>query len=129
MTLQSPFEISSRLMPALRVADACLSLGYGKVADDGRTEYEVWLDLPDGREFRIRGLRSGVGRRGIQEGFESLLCFLFAAAESLQYERRTGGTGENTSLFAVEVVEWASTQSEAISAMMCEIEGRELISE
>lgn len=128
MTLQSPFEISSRLMAALRVGDAYLSLGYGKATDDGRMEYEVWLDLPD-RVFRIHGLRSGVRRCGIQEGFESLLCFLGAAAESLQYERRTGRTGENTSLFAMDVVEWASTQSEAISALICEIEGRELISE
>ena len=129
MTLHAPFEISSRLMASLRVGTGVISLGYGKTTDDGRMKYEVYLDLRDGREFQVLGLCSGVNAGGIQEGFESLLDFLGAAAESLAYEARTGRPGENASLFQREVTEWASRNSDEISALKCEIEGRPLIRE
>lgn len=62
MNLHAPFSISSRLMPALVIGGATISLGNGPRNEDGRTCYVCFIDLPDGSEHKITDLRSG-GRR------------------------------------------------------------------
>ncbi len=122
MELHKPFMISSRLMPGLEIAGATLSLDTGKETSEGRTCYQVWIDLPNGTEHEITDLRSGCGGGSIQEGFKCLLSFLSAAAESRQYRERTGRTGENEELFPADVVDWASQNSDEIGMLQCEIE-------
>lgn len=122
MQLKPPFAISSRLMPAVRVGNAWISLDLGSITRDGRTRYKVWIDLPDGSEYEIDDLRSGVGRGSVQDGMASLLGFLSAAAESYDYRQRTGRAGENEDLFALAIVEWASANSDEISLLQLEIE-------
>lgn len=122
MVLHPPFEISARLMPALRIGGATLSLGPGDWTSEGRMAWECWIDLPDGTEHEIADFRSGVGRADLQDAFANLLGFLAAAAESYDYRQRTGRSGENEDLFAPVIVEWASANSDEISDLAYNIE-------
>jgi hypothetical protein len=120
MKLHTPFAISARLMPALQVGGAWISLNLsGNQSRDGRDIYEAWIDLPDGTEHEVTDLRSGCQGGTVQEGFESLLCFLGAAAESYRY---AGGGGENVDLFPLPVVKWAAQHSDEIEMLQVEIE-------
>ncbi len=122
MKLSAPFQISSRLMPALNVGGAWLSLEIGDQTRSGRFRYEGWIDLPDGTEYPIEDLRSGVGTADLQSGFSSLLSFLGAAAESYRYSMHNGRPGENQDLFPPAVVEWAYGCSDELSMLQCEID-------
>lgn len=122
MILRAPFEISSRLLAAVQVGGATISIDMEDRDCEGRTLYRAWIDLPDGREFEIDAMKSGCQGGSIQEGMACLLTFLDAAAESRAYSRHTGEPGENEDLFAPEVVTWADEHSDAISMLACEIE-------
>lgn len=128
MILHAPFMISSRLMPAVEVGGAVISLGNGPRNAEGRTVYGCWIDLPDGQSFEITDLCSGCGGGGVQEGMGNLLGFLSAAAESYQYAERHGKdgmTGENSDLFERPIVEWAAQHSDEIGCLCFEIEESE----
>ena len=126
MTLKSPFIISSRLLPALQVAGATLSLERGPV---------FYLDLPDGSEHEIRDFSPGAGNRDIASWFAAMLGFLSAAAESRRYrewQRKYGvDPDSNEVLFNSTIVDWAAANSDEISMLEYEIEEseEELISE
>lgn len=123
MKLQKPFQISARLMPALRIGDAWLSLDLsGRQTSSGRDIYECWIDLPDGSEHEITDLRSGCQGGSVLEGFSSLLSFLGAAAESVAYSRHSGKPGENADLFPAAVVAWADQHSDDLSMLVLELE-------
>ena len=129
MILHSPLIITSRLMPGLKIGDGFISLGYSARSRDNRMVYQVWIDLPDS-EHEVTDLRSGCGGGGIQDGLANLLGFLGAAAESRQYRERTGREGENESLFPPAVVDWASENSDDISAFAFDLEeGPPLVTE
>lgn len=126
MLLHPPFEISSRLLPALRVGGAVIQVEYSKrPGRDGRVRYQYTIDLPDGREYVADDLQSGCGGGTLQEGFESLLCFLGACGESVNYQTRTGGEGENADLFPDFVAEWASQNTDELAMVQCGIEESE----
>lgn len=126
MTLQPPFKISSRLLPCLEVGGATIQLEICGETHDGRTRYRWTIDLPDGSEHNGTDLKSGCGGGDLQFGFESLLSFLGAAAESWRYQ---GAKGENSDLFPQPVVEWATQNSDELSMLAYEIEeNKELIS-
>lgn len=119
MKLHSPFEISPRLLPGLRVGKAWIQLTYSKRAgNEGRTRYQWTIDLPDGSEHSGDDLQSGCGGGSLQGGFESLLSFLSAAAESFRYR---GGNGENADLFPAPVVQWAADNSDEISLLSLDV--------
>src|SRR3990167_5816571 len=122
MILHPPLIITARLMPGLLIAGAFISLDCGRVSRDGRTIYQVWIDLPDGSEHEITDLRSGCGCGSVQDGLENLLGFLGAAAESRQYWERTGMQGENEELFPPAVVDWAVENADEISLLQCDLE-------
>jgi len=123
MILKPPFEISSRLLPAVRVNGAFLSLGIsGRTTRDGRALYECWIDLPDGSEHEITDLHSGCQGGSVQEGMAALLSFLSAAAESRQYRERNDRPGENEDLFSVAIVDWASENSDELGMLSCELD-------
>lgn len=120
MKLQAPFSIGSRLLPSLKIGDGTLSLEL--VGCQGnRMVYRWYIDIPAG-EFSEADLRSGCQGCTYQEMFGTLLTFLAAAAESLQYQKRTGCESENADLFPIPVVEWASAHSDEISMLQCDIE-------
>jgi hypothetical protein len=119
MTLKNPFIITSRLMAGVKIGEAFISIGQGERNSEGRTQYGVYIDLPDGSEHEIDDLRSGCQGGDIQEGMASLLSFLGAAAESYAYK---GMDGEHSNLFPKAVTEWAYQNSDEISSLEMEIE-------
>lgn len=122
MTLHSPFAISSRLLPGLKIGNAWLQLEFSKrPGERGRVRYQWTVDLPDGQSFTGDDLQSGCGGGTLQEGFESLLSFLSACAESLNH-RHGKEPGENADLFPPAVGHWALDNRDEISMLQCEIE-------
>jgi len=128
MTLNHPFKISSRLLPAVQVGDATISIEFSKRAGrDGRTRYNWYIDAP-GLEATGDDLQSGCQGGSIQEGMESLLTFLSACGEALNYSDRSGHESENADLFPRDVAEWAQANTDELSMLACELqENKELI--
>lgn len=122
MKLHSPFIITARLLPGLRVGDGFISLEYDGEAG-GRTRFRYHFDIPAG-SFSDNELKSGVGGGDLQSGFESLLSFLSAAVESYRYRKLqwTDDPDDNMHLFPREVVEWAYKYSDEIQMLELEIE-------
>ncbi len=119
MQLKPPFAISSRLLPALKIGDAWISLeAIG--CRDNRLVYRWYIDLPNGEEFSEADLSSP--RDDLQEMFATLLDFLSACAEGIAYQTRTGRESENSDLFPAAVGQWATENSDEISILACEIE-------
>lgn len=119
MKLHSPFIITSRLLPGLQIGGATVQLEFDGSTSDDRTRYRWTIDLPDGSQHSGNDLKSGCGGGSLQEGFESLLAFLGASAESWRYR---GADGENSDLFPQPVVEWAAQNSDEIGMAQLEIE-------
>ncbi len=124
MVLHPPIEITSRLMVGVRVAGASLSIDYGDTDRDGRTVYDIWIDLPDGSEHHIEDLRSGCQSGNLQAGLCSLFTFLGAAAEARQYRERTDRSIDDTNekLFDQAIVDWAAANSDEITGLGLELE-------
>ncbi len=106
-------------MAGLQIGKAFISMGQGERNSEGRTQYGVFIDLPDGSEHEISDLRSGCQGGSLQEGFSSLLSFLGAAAESYRYSEEQG---ENSDLFPLPVTQWAADNSDEISMLRLEID-------
>lgn len=128
MKLQSPFQISARLAPALKIADAWLSFAEGRFV----------FDFADGSEHVVTGFnfpqcrfRGTTDERFLQDGFSAILSFLGACAESRSYAERRGkdaSEGENSGLFPEVVGAWAQMHSDKIAMLDYEItEGVDLL--
>lgn len=114
MELHPPLAISARLLPAIQVGQAWISLDTGS---------RFWIDLPDGSEHLVDDIRPGAGGFGsVKAAFECLLSFLGACAESRAYATRTGRAGENAGLFSEEVGAWAERESDEIAMLQCELQ-------
>lgn len=112
MRLRSPFLISSRLLPGLKIGNGWIQLEYSKRdGRDGRTRYQWTIDLPSG-EFTGGDLQSGCQGGTLQEGFESLLSFLSAASY-------------DDGMFPEQINEWARQNSDELSMLAIEIEESE----
>ena len=124
MILHPPFLISPSLKPALRIGDAWLELTYARrEGREGRTRYAWSVLLPDGAEEAGDDLQSGCGGGNLQEGFGSLLSFLGACAEAIDYQERTGRESDNADLFPPRVAAWAAdVGTDAFSMLALEIE-------
>lgn len=100
MKLHHPFIISARLLPAIKIGEATLSL-------DG--DMTFWLDTPE-FEHHEKTLRPGaMGWRSRVEPFEILLCFLSAAAQAMRYE-----FSDNKDLFPEHVMAWCADNASEI---------------
>jgi hypothetical protein len=115
MNIPKPFAISARLLPALQIGKAWVSV------DPSNATF--WIDLPDGTEHRITDFRPGAGQRDWREWIEALLSFLGACAESRAYARRSrnGEPGEHADLFNEAVGSWAESESDELEMLQCEI--------
>ena len=130
MKLSPPFIISARLLPALRIGDATLSLErMDELTPDNRDRFTWYLDMADGSEYSDSDLRSGVGGCTLQEAFRSLLSFLIHSAESYRPDDRDPRNNRSAGLFAEPVEEWTSANSEELSALAFDIESDGLIIE
>jgi hypothetical protein len=124
MKLRDPFSIGSRLLPALKIGDAWLSLehvGYGQY---GKACYRWYIDLPDGSEHSAADL---CGHGTTQAMFGTLLSFLGACGEGHSYQSRTGRESENADLFPSAVAEWAYQHSDEIDSLREEIESPDAV--
>lgn len=125
MTITQPCQITSRLLPGVRIGDAELSIEYAKrPGHEGRTRYQWHLDIPAG-EFAGDDLQSGAQGGSLQSGLASLLSFLGAAGEAYAYQMRTGHESDNADLFPAPVMEWAHQYSDELGMLACEIEEAE----
>jgi hypothetical protein len=112
MILHSPFLISSRLLPALKVAD--LTISY-----DGRT---IFFDFADGREFEESEYRPGCSH-DLQSCFADILGFMSACGESKQFEKRHPDcTGEHSDLFVPAVAEFCAQYSDDLACLSADLE-------
>lgn len=110
MKLRAPFMITARLLPGVKIGDVTLSIqDTGLRTPDNRTVYEYFIDGP-GWTHSANDLKSGCGGGTLQEGMESLLSFLGAAAESYP-------DGENSDLFPA----WAHQNSDEITLLGIEL--------
>lgn len=128
MILHPPFMISARLAPCLDLGcGAKLSLvtttrGAPEPPFGGRLRYGFVIDFEDGTEYWDDKLQSGCGFGGVVDGFNGFLSFLLAAVESYEFEQRNPGSiGENTDLFPLHIVQWASENKMAIECVQCDI--------
>jgi hypothetical protein len=121
MKILSPCIITARLLPGVKIGDSFVSITYSKRAGEGsRTRYQWFIDTPKG-EFEGHDLQSGQHGGSLQDGLESLLSFLGAAAASYAYEMRGHKCGDNSDLFDERVNEWAYQNSDEISMLEIEI--------
>ena len=120
MKLNPPFEISPRLLPAVRVGSAFVSIEFAGQTSDGRARYRYHIDTPDW-EYTGDDLKSGVGGGSLESGMESLLSFLSACGEAVAYSRRTGRESENADLFPPHVAQWCHQNSDELSMLQLEI--------
>jgi hypothetical protein len=113
VTLKYPFIIGSRLLPAIQVGGAEISIEYDGQTPDGRAVYRHTIDLPGSkRPAVIRDIRSGVGNATLRGGMSALLAFLYASATQSDMK------GE----FPRRVEEWAKQNTDEISIRELEIE-------
>lgn len=120
-TLKDPFFISSWLTPAVRVANAVISIEYGDPTPDGRVRYRYCIDFIGLSHHQGDDLKSGVGGGTLKQGMESLLSFLSACGES----NRPGHTGENADLFPPHIAEWCYENQDEIEMVRMQIEETE----
>jgi hypothetical protein len=120
MKLTSPVIITPRLLPGLHIGDTFVSIEFGNETSDERIRYHYYLDGPDW-SHESDDLTSGVGGGSLQEGLSSLLSFLGAFAEAIQYSTN-GRESENLDLFPEHVRDWASANSDEIGMLSCELE-------
>ena len=74
--LEVGFQLSSISTPTVFV-----SIAYDGSTNDGRTRYRYSIDC-DKMSHIGNDLKSGVGGGNLQEGLESLVCFMGACAET-----------------------------------------------
>lgn len=119
MILQSPICITARLLPGVKIDNAFVSISYSKRAgSEGRTRYRWHIGLPEG-EYTGDDLQSGCQGGSLQEGLESLLCFLGACGESWRY---SGPGEENADLFPQPVAEWAAQNADELTMLEYELQ-------
>lgn len=145
MILTHPLQITSRLLPGIRIGD---SHGHGWLAvqpdghrpgDDGRRIWwTVYIDAPagwDGGNAPAIGYRSGAD--GISTGAQyradgdgaraalaALCSFLGADAESFAYGSGNGPDGDGYA-FPPAVAEWANHFSDEIAMIGAELDGED----
>ena len=121
MEIKQPLCITSRLLPGVRIGKATISIEYAEPTL-GRQYYRWFIDL-DGQEFTGNELASGAGGGTLQEGLESLLCFLGAFAEACSNDYPDCGLeSENTNLFPRGLAFWAVENQDAISTLECKLQ-------
>ena len=128
MQINSPLEITARLMPGFTIDNGTVSIGYsGRPGTEGRIRYVYHIDLQANSKtadppftWMDDDLQSGCGGGSLQEGLASLLSFLETCAEAIHW----GGDepGENADLFPEPIAEWAAANSDELSSLAVERE-------
>ena len=133
MRLKRPFEISARLLPAVRIGDSWLSMDNTKTVrtKDRRLRHTFFLDGPafGSKGYRDDQLRSGVGQlmtaQHIVESFKSFVSFLANAAEihrgRMRRRERLSTTTDDCS-FPPRVMAWCYQNEDVLQQLEMELE-------
>jgi len=128
MILRHPIEITSRLLPGVKVGDAYISIRYSsRPGDDGRFRYHYFIDLPGGVGHENDNMQSGCGGGNLLNGLDDLLSFLSACGESYDGFMGEDGWGENADLFPPAIGAWAAINQDKLGAIRTELEETETI--
>lgn len=118
MELRAPLLISARLMPAVRIGTAWVSIEAMHRDHEGRVVYRYAIDTPD-LSHEGNDLHSGCGDNadaaGVRRAMATLLSFLGACAEA-------DDRGDNADLFPANVKEWAEANADELALMQYELE-------
>lgn len=125
MVLNSPFKISSRLLPCVEIDGATISLEYsGNLR--GRGTYRWYFDHKELGEFSSNDLQSGMGGASLQDMFGTLFCFMSACGESYRYKMANPNSEpENLDLFPEPMREWCYRHSDELTILELECEESE----
>jgi hypothetical protein len=122
VTLHSPMQISARLLPALQVADAWISIEPGGVAVGGRIEWHWHIDAKGGLTQSGGALSTGPQHTDDEAGYRAamgaLLSFLMDAAEQYRHD-----SDYDDPSFFTSIVHWAYQNDDALGMAQVELEG------
>ncbi len=127
MKLAQPFFISARLLPAIKIDDATISLECIGVKRD-RLAYRWYVDLDNGREWSGCDLGAGARVQGdtdnseLQAMFGTLCAFMGACGEGVKYALSTGRESENVTLFPEGLRDWCADHADELGMMQFELE-------
>jgi hypothetical protein len=124
MIIKKPCILTARLLPGVRIDDAFISIERdGEVADGrfSRDRFRYYFDAP-GIEHTDNDLQSSVMGCSLQEMLSTLLSFLSACGESVNFASRTGHQGENADLFPPSIGQWAAEHSDELAMLQCELD-------
>lgn len=115
MKLSSPFIITSRLLPGVKLSNEdTISIGSSRqLCLNGRYRYRYFIDT---QTFEHTDNVISSPRYNLQEALSTLLSFLSAASEAYQ-STLTGRYSDNADLFPQNVMEWAYQNSDEISML------------
>lgn len=116
MILKPPFKISARLLPSLHIGGAWISIELLS-----HTHARYFIDLPDDSEVTGDDLscRAGIS---LQSAFSSLLSFLCAYAEAIDYTTRTKRESDNGDLFPASCADWATSNVDELGMIQRELD-------
>lgn len=117
-------EISPRLMPGIRIGEVWVQVSPTDDAD--RQGKPRWDYAVDGEWDDKVGEGTDLwGWGNAQEMLATLLCFLSAQAEAIDFTERTGMESENAELFPAVIGEWAQQNSDEITMAEMELRGED----
>lgn len=124
MELIYPVIITPRLLPGVEIGDAFISIEYASPDRDrnGRNWYRYYIDIKGKKPYVGNDIGSGADGGDLQEGLGSVLAFLGAAGEAVNYERSTRRESENSKLFPKRIMEWAAQNSDELACLRCQLE-------
>lgn len=114
LRLAPPLSISARLMPAVRFDNFTVSLD--------PADWSYWIDFHGdaagvaeihGTDFHPVSFETDPDAL-VRDVMGSLLTFLDAYAEAIEYQQREGRSSENADLFPERLAEWALAEHDEI---------------
>ena len=122
MQLTAPVEITSRLLPGVKIGEHdYVAIEYAGRGENGRNRFRWHIDASGHRHFTGNKLEC---HGGLQAGLENLLAFLVACGEDTPSGEYKGGVhfGENHKLFCKGVACWASRNKDELHEIQCQLE-------
>ena len=117
LNLEYPLIIGSRLLPAVKIGNATLSLDINGM--------EQFILDADGRAYTIDGFRFPRNGKSdnelVREAFRAFVDFATASNEAVEFTARTGRQSDNLDLFELPVREFLYEHSNEIDVLFCEL--------
>ena len=121
LTLHSPMKISPRLLPAVEVAGAWISLEPTGVSEN-RLQWQWHIDAKGGFTWSGGGLSTGPQHVDDEAGYRAamgaLLAFLQDAAEQYRHD-----SDYDDPSFSTACVHWAYQNDDELGMLQVELEG------